>query len=72
MDQEQQNLLEAMLQLRYKADKSILEAVLAEAAELDTTVFTPERVSVFQAAKSEAEEVYGDPNALQSEVDREA
>lgn len=72
VDQEQQNLLEAMLQLRYKADKSILEAVLAEAAELDTTVFTPERVRIFQAAKSEAEEVYGDPNALQSEVDRAA
>ena len=34
------NLLNAMLNLRYKADKSILEKVIAEANEVDSNAYT--------------------------------
>lgn len=50
----------------------MLRKELNAESELDTTVFTPESVSVFQAAKSGAEETYANPDALQSEVDRAA
>ena len=36
------NLLNAMLDLRFKADKSILEAVIVEANEKDATSYTME------------------------------
>ena len=44
------NLLNAMLNLRYKADKSILESVLAEANGKDASAYTAESYAVLTAA----------------------
>lgn len=49
-------LLHAMMNLRLKADKRLLAAALAEAAQIDIAGYTKESVDVFQAAQSEAEE----------------
>ena len=65
-------LLEAMEQLRYKADKSILEAMLAEANKVDTDNYTAESVAAFNAAKEAADAVYGNDNATQQETDAAA
>ncbi len=65
-------LLEAMEQLRYKADKTILEAVLAEANKIDTAQYTAETVAAFQTAKEAAEAVYGNDNATQEEINAAA
>ena len=65
-------LLEAMEQLRYKGDKTILEAVLAEANKVDTAQYTAETVAAFQAAKEAAEAVYGNDNATQQEINTAA
>ncbi|MDY3989529.1 MAG: hypothetical protein SOY88_09615 [Massilioclostridium sp.] len=62
-------LLDALVQLRYRADKSVLEAVLAEASKVNTTVYTAETVAVFSAANEQANKVNSDPNAAQDEVD---
>ncbi len=61
------NLLNAMLNLRYKADKSILEALLAEANDKDANAYTAESYAVLQAAVAKANEVMGDENASQEE-----
>lgn len=65
-------LLNAMMNLRYRADKSVLEAVLAQAAELDTTAFTAQSVATFNTANEEAKAVYGNENAQQEEVNAAA
>ena len=65
-------LLGAMEQLRYKADKTILEAVLAEANKVDTDNYTAESVAAFNAAKEAADAVYGNDNATQQETDAAA
>lgn len=62
------NLLDAMLKLRYKADKSVLEALLAEAGKLDLTAYTAESVTAFRAAQEMAAEVNNRENATQAEV----
>ena len=62
------NLLKAMLNLRYKADKSILEEVLAEANSIDATAYTEESYATLQAAVEKANEVMADENASQEEV----
>lgn len=62
------NLLKAMLNLRYKADKSILEEVLAEANSIDATAYTEESYAVLQTAIAEANEVMANENASQEEV----
>ena len=43
------NLLNAMLNLRYKADKSVLEDVLAEAGKVDANAYTAESYAALQA-----------------------
>ncbi|WP_270739476.1 glycosyl hydrolase [Massilioclostridium coli] len=63
------NLLNAMLNLRYKADKSILEEVLAEASKVDANAYTAESYAALQAAVAEANDVYNNENATQEEVD---
>ncbi len=63
------NLLNAMLNLRYKADKSILEALLAEANGKDANAYTAESYAVLEAAVAEANAVMANENATQEEVD---
>ncbi len=63
------NLLSAMLNLRFKADKSILEDVLAEAGKVDANAYTAESYAALQAAVAEAKDVYNNENATQEEVD---
>ena len=63
------NLLNAMLNLRYKADKSILEKVIAEANEVDANAYTAESYAVLEAAVAEANAVMANENATQEEVD---
>lgn len=61
-------LLDAMVNLRYRADKSVLEAVLAEASEIDTAAYTAQSVAAFQAANEEAIAVRDNADATQEEV----
>ena len=63
------NLLNAMMNLRYKADKSILEKVISEANEIESSEYTAESYAVLTAAVAEAEEVMANENATQAEVD---
>lgn len=63
-------LLDAMMNLRYKADKSVLETTLADAERMDTTAFTAESVEAFNVAKAQAEAVYNDVNAEQEAADK--
>lgn len=65
-------LLDAMMNLRYKADKSILEAVLARADKIDLSVYTQASVAAFASAKAEAEAALNDQNAEQAGVDEAA
>ena len=62
------NLLNAMLNLRYKADKSILEKIIAEANDVDSSAYTAESYAVLQAAVAEANAVMTNENASQEEV----
>ena len=51
------NLLNAMLNLRYKADKSILEEVIVQANNIDASTYTAESYAVLTAAVAEANAV---------------
>ena len=62
-------LLEAMLNLRYKADKGVLESALAKAAEIDTASYSAQSVAVFEAANAAAKAINDNTNATQAEVD---
>lgn len=53
-------LLDAMLSLRYKADKALLAQTLSQASSIDLSGFTPLSVEAFNSAKQAAEEVYRD------------
>ena len=66
--QAQEVLLDAMVNLRFKADKSILEQVLAQASSVDLTSYSQDSVQVFLHAKEAAEAAYGDVNAEQQAV----
>ena len=46
------NLLNAMLNLRFKADKSILEDVLAEAGKVDANAYTAESYAALTSSSS--------------------
>ena len=65
-----QALIDAMLALRYKADKSVLEQTLASTAGIDPSLYTAESVDAYNAARAEAEAVLKD-NSL-SEDDQAA
>ena len=56
-----------MLELRVKAD-SILQALLADAANVDVSLYTAETAAAFQAAK----DIYDNPDATQAEVNNAA
>jgi hypothetical protein len=58
-------LLNAMMALRFKADKATLVKVLSQASSIDTTLYTIASVSVFNTAKTNADAVYNeaDPSA---------
>lgn len=62
-------LLDAMMNLRFKADKSILESVLAKASEVDITAYTAESVAAFNEANAKAKAINEDENVTQEEVD---
>ena len=63
------NLLNAMLNLRYKADKSILEEAVAQANKISASEYTAESYTVLTAAVNEAKMVLENENASQEEVD---
>lgn len=66
-------LIDAMLSLRYKADKSVLAKTLNFAYSLDLSAYTPDSVELFNSAKQLAEDVYNDSTISaqdQTKVDR--
>ena len=63
-------LLNAMMNLRYKADKGVLEAVLAEANAIDLSAYSEADLAAFNEAKAAAEAVYNDVNAEQDAADK--
>lgn len=69
IDQAVEKLLDAMMNLRFKADKSILEKLLASAACIDLSAYTPQSCDAFASARAYAEKVGNDPNATQQQVD---
>ena len=54
-------LVNAMSELRLKANKTVLETILNEAADLDLTLYTEETVAVYNMALASAMTVYADP-----------
>ena len=55
-----QALLNAILAQQFKADKSILEDLVAQAETINVTGYTPESVAAFQAALEHAREILAD------------
>ena len=66
------NLLNTMLNLRLKADKSILEEMIATANEINANAYTEESYSVLTTALAKANDVMADDNATQEDVDAAA
>ena len=65
-------LLDAMLGLRYRADKALLNALLDQVGKLDLAAYTPESVAAFRSARDAAQQVALDPDAEQQETDAAA
>ncbi|EEG30756.1 hypothetical protein CLOSTMETH_01612 [[Clostridium] methylpentosum DSM 5476] len=63
------DLLAAMMSLRFRADKSVLESVLADAAGIDTAAYTAASIEAFQTAYNKAMTINDNANATQAEVD---
>lgn len=63
-------LIEAVMQLRLRADKSVLDQVLAEASGIDLTPYTGDSVIAFKAAYTDAQAASAD--ATLSEDDQPA
>ena len=63
-------LLNSMLNLCFKADKNVFEAVLAEANAIDLSAYSEADLAAFNAAKAAAEAVYNDINAEQDAADK--
>ena len=61
-------LLNAMMNLRYKADRSVLTSVLAEASRIETAAYTVQSVTAFSAVYDEAITVNNNQDATQTEV----
>ena len=59
-DEAWNNLVEAMKALRLKADKSVLEDLISQTAELDLSAYTEESASVFRAALAAANDILAD------------
>ncbi len=60
-------LLNAILAQRYKADKSILEDLINQANEIDTSLYTAESVQAFTAALKSANAVLADESLSEDE-----
>ena len=63
------NLLNAMLILRLKADKSILEAVVTQANKMEEGLYTAESYQALRAAVAAANVVLANNDATQDEID---
>lgn len=70
VDAASSSLIEAMMNLRFRADKSVLQKVLEKAAGVDIEAYTPQSIAAFQAANENAQAVNNHPDATQAEVDR--
>ena len=64
-----QFLLDAMMDLRLKPDKSILAKLLTEADSIDQSAYSSESIASFLTAYRAAKTVYHDANAQQDKVD---
>ena len=62
------SLLEAMMNLRFRADKSVLASVLAKASVIDTTAYTAQSAAIFNSANTAAKTVNDNADATQAEV----
>lgn len=65
--QAQDALLEELMNLRFKPDKSILKQLVEKASNIDTASYTPESAETF-TAKTAAEAVLADETATQEQV----
>lgn len=72
VDAAQQLLLDALVSLRYRADKSLLQLLLQEAGRQNPSAFTESGFLRFAAARLRAQELFDNPNAAQQEVDAAA
>lgn len=61
-------LLEAMLALRVKPDKALLEKLLTEGEQIDLSGYTAPSAAIYRAALRLARTVYENPNATQEDV----
>ena len=66
------NLLSAMLNLRFKADKSILKSLIEDAETKEESAYTSESYTVMALALNDAKVVIENENATQEEVDEAA
>ena len=66
------NLLSAMLNLRFKADKSILKSLIEDAETKEESAYTAESYTVMALALNDAKVVIENENATQEEVDEAA
>lgn len=60
VDGAMESLLNAMVNLRLKADKSLLTAAVAETAVADLSLYTPESVELYNQARANADAVLAD------------
>lgn len=63
----QDALLEELMNLRFKPDKSILKQLVEKASNIDTASYTPESAETF-TEKTAAEAVLADETATQEQV----
>lgn len=70
VDEAVDSLLDAMLALRFKADKAVLNQLLAQASAIDTSGYTEASVQNFNSAKAEAGKIAGDETISEQEQDR--
>ena len=69
VDEALDTLIDAMLNLRYRADKDLLSKVVAAASALDLSGFTPASVAAFNAALSDAKAALDNPALSTDEQD---
>lgn len=67
VDQAAQALLKAILDQRFKADKAILEGLIAQAQRIDLTGYTAQSVATFRTALAEAQAVLADHSLSEDE-----
>ena len=73
IDRATEALIQALLNLRYKADKSILNTLVSAAQAIDTTQYTPQSVAQFNSALEQAKAKLADESISsdrQQEIDQ--